>query len=341
MKSIMEYLIEAEESALDQYLNDTMYEYGLLNSPLEFLAFEDISAGATATLQNQGLGLTRNSNNGNTAPATKEKFSLWEWIKKAINNIGQFFLRILGIAKDTKEAANNAASGAGELKEPRDSDTVSNVKTAKSVKPALRSVKPRGEVNTNPKGNTAAYRTAAVERLNRARASYADATKKAIGVIFNAASATCAFIDKMRSKWSWKVPSGKAFNDEFARIEELYENAAKEYESVTNARDEYDKVKENLKSFGNLSRHLTWMNINDVNAICDKIEAACKKHYDYCNNFTKSIDAAKSKFNEDMKESEKNFYAASKQYLKIATLANKATADFRKCVTEVYNGDKL
>lgn len=62
-----------------------------------------------------------------------------------------------------------------------------------------------------------------------------------------------------------------------------------------------------------------------------------KKHYEYCDAFVKSADADKSKYGEKMKDSEKNFYAAAKQYLKVATLANKAAADFRACAADVYN----
>lgn len=308
MKSIMEYMIEAEESALDNYLNDALYEAESL--PFLENAFEDAAVIPTT-------GVVKNSE---ISPA-KEKFSIWNWIKGVIHRIGEFFRRIFGLTKETKDAVNKAASKKSGSPRSIQSTDSSNASSDKTEAKAARSV--------------------IVDRLNKIRVSYADATRKAVKVVFDAASATCAFIDKMRSRWKWEVPKGKAFIDEFSRIEELYENANNEYGKVTEVKAEYEEVKKNISSLSNVSRFLTLMNINDVNATCDLIEAACKKHYEYCDAFVKSADADKSKYGEKMKDSEKNFYAAAKQYLKVASLANKAAADFRACAAEVYNGDKL
>ena len=308
MKSIMEYMIEAEESALDNYLNDALYEAESL--PFLENAFED-AAVIPAT------GVVKDSE---TSPI-KEKFSIWNWIKGVIHRIGEFFRRIFGLTKETKDAVNKAAS-------------------KKSESP--RSIQPTDSSNaSSDKTEAKAARSVIVDRLNKIRVSYADATRKAVKVVFDAASATCAFIDKMSSRWKWEVPKGKAFTDEFSRIEELYENANIEYGKVTEVKAEYEEAKKNISSLRNVSRFLTWMNINDVNATCDLIEAACKKHYEYCDAFVKSADADKSTYGEKMHDSEKNFYVAAKQYLKVASLANKAAADFRACAAEVYNGDKL
>lgn len=243
MKSIMEYMIEAEESALDNYLNDALYEA----ESLPFLedAFEDAVVIPTT-------GVVKDSD---TSPV-KEKFSLWNWIKGVIHRIGEFFRRIFGLTKETKDAVNKAASK--KSGSPRSIQSTDSSDTSK------------GAVNNAP-------RTVVVDRLNKVRVSYADATRKAVKVVFDAASTTCAFIDKMRSRLKWDVPKGKAFTDEFSRIEELYENANIEYGKVTEAKAEYEEAKKNASSLSNVSRFLTWMNINDVNATCDLIEAACKK----------------------------------------------------------------
>lgn len=331
MKSLNEYLIDAEEAALNDFMADALYEYD--DYSLE-MAFEDAAA-ATVSVS------------AASAEPAKKKFSLWEWIKGIIAKIGNVFKKLFGLAKDTENAVENSArelsddfyvsSGndpdevAHPIENSADSDTRSDTNQ-------LRSVKPKGSTSVDARTIRAIRKNPPINRLNTIRVEYANAAKNAVKVVFTVASASCKFMDAIRS--TWHKPTATRFTSEFSRIDELYAKAQYAYSQVQDSKASFDEIKNTLGSLKKFSKQITPLNINDAKETCKTIEAACKKHYSWCDNFVKSIDTAAKKYGESVSGSEKNTYAAAKQYLKVAALANNITAAYRKCAADVYcNGN--
>lgn len=331
MNKIDTYLINAEEAAIERYLNDTLYEYD--DYSLE-MAFEDAAA-ATVSVS------------ATSTEPVKKKFSLWEWVKGIITKIGNVFKKLFGLAKDTENAVEHSArelsdgfytsSGndpdevAQPLENPADSDTRSDTNQ-------LRSVKPKGSASIDAKTIRAIRKNPPINRLNTIRIEYANAAKNAVKVVFTVASASCKFMDAIRS--TWHKPTATRFTSEFSRIDELYTKAQYAYSQVQDSKASFDEIKNTLGSLKKFSKQITPLNINDAKETCKTIEAACKKHYEWCDNFVTSVDNAAKKYGESASGSEKNTYAAAKQYLKVAALANNITAAYRKCAADVYcNGN--
>lgn len=331
MNTFMDYMIEAEESAVSNYLDDIEFE-------MNMYAFE-----ATEVAD---------------APTTsiKPKRTLWDIIKAIFAKIAKFFKWIFGKTDELEKAAEKKKD------EPQQAlpDTLpgnsshhllpdnlsANGKKAKirSIQPQQQeeekstNVKPRSiqsSSNTEEAPKSAAQRKPLIDKLNKARSVYAKATENAVNIIFDTANASCALLSKIKAGWG--VPKGKKFDNEIVRINEMFGNCQMKYHDVTEARNEYEEAKNAISSFGNVSRFLTYMNIDYIKPICDKIKTAAKTHFQYCDDFCKSIDNAKNKYNEDVSKSDDNTYKAAKQYLDIAKLANKATADFRRCAADVFN----
>ena len=331
MKSYMSYIIDAEESAMDNYLNDTSdFAFDYDESLLDVIAFED-AAVATASPAN--------------VPATvKKKFNLWEAIKGIFRKLINFFSNLIGVSKKTAEAAENAQKQNSQgSSDTNSTTTASNTTTTTASKPATpRTVVPQ-KVNTGTGKTTQEAKPAPasvsnqtlISRLNNARSAYSKATEEAVKITFDCATASANLIAKIKSRIGKKLDS--SVNNEIQRIEEMYRNASTKYNEVVDCKNNYKEAKENASSIRNIGKFLTFININHIKVTCEQIMRAASDHAKYCNDFVESIDAAQKKYGEAIDANQKIIYNAANQYLNIAKLCNKSYADFRRCVTDVFN----
>ena len=323
MKSFMSYIIDAEESAMDNYLNDNSdFAFDYDEPLLDVIAFED-AAVATASPAN--------------VPATaKNKFNLWEAIKGIFRKLINFFSNLIGASKKTAEAAENAQKQNSQ----GSSDTNSTTTTSKPDTP--RTIVPQkdnngtGETTQEAKPAPASVSNQTlISRLNNARSAYSKATEEAVKITFNCATASANLIAKIKSRIGKKLDS--SVNDEIQRIEEMYRNASTKYNEVVDCKNNYKEAKDNASSIRNIGKFLTFININHVKVTCEQIMRAASDHEKYCKDFVESIDAAQKKYGEAIDANQKIIYNAANQYLNIAKLCNKSYADFRRCVTDVFN----
>ena len=332
MKSFMSYIIDAEESAMDNYLNDNSdFAFDYDEPLLDVIAFEDAAVAAASP--------------ANVPATAKKKFNLWEAIKGIFRKLINFFSNLIGVSKKTAEAAENAQKQNSQGSSDTNSTTTASntTTTTASSKPATpRTVVPQkannGADNTTQEAKPAPASVSnqtLISRLNNARSAYSKATEEAVKITFNCATASANLIAKIKSRIGKKLDS--SVNDEIQRIEEMYRNASTKYNEVVDCRNNYNEAKENASSIRSIGKFLTFININHVKVTCEQIMRAASDHEKYCKDFVESIDAAQKKYGETIDDNQKIIYNAAKQYLNIAKLCNKSYADFRRCATDVFN----